>query len=311
MPPRRPSPLPSIVAIVGLGLGPVHPALAAGPAGPDAAAEEASAEAGDETAPGADADDGALAEAKRLYEEGKAHYEMLDYPAAIDKWTKAYALVPESERGRAVRNALVYNIAQAQEKAYDLDGDVTHLKQAKGLLERYLESYVEIYGEEDEAAEEVQKVRDRIAELDERIAANARGAGPSARERRRAARAAERKRRAMALELLQKDPKLHARYKKAKGLVAGGAALLGGGFLVTFAGVALVSAAREGRIEPRAERAGTVIGVIGLTSMVAGAVLLPIGAVRAKKVRREALDRVTVTPVAGRGFGGIALAGRF
>ncbi|RMG98248.1 MAG: hypothetical protein D6705_06505 [Deltaproteobacteria bacterium] len=305
------SALVSSLLIVATALGP-SPVLARTSAvgAEPAATEDAepSSEAAQAPADGDTEDSGSIDEAKRLYEEGKAHYEMLDYQAAIDKWTQAYALVPETERGQAIRNALVYNIAQAQEKAYELDGDVTRLKQAKGLLERYLEGYVAMYGEEGEAAAEVEKVRRRIAELEARIADNDAGRGPSASDRRRAARQAERKRRAMAVELLQKDAKLKRRYKKSKSFVIAGSVLLGVGGLATLTGIGIA----QGDIG-RGRAGGWGLAAGGFGMFVAGVVLLPIGAIRMKKVRREALERVTVTaaPVAGRTFAGLAVSGRF
>jgi len=274
---------------------------------PEAGAPTESTDSTEDTPP-AEGDE-TLAEAKRLYEQGKAHYEMLDYQAAIDAWTKAYAAVPQTERGEAIRNALVYNIAQAQEKAFEIDGDVTHLKQAKGLLERYLEGYVAMYGEDGDAAAEVEKVRGRIAELEARISDSDAGRGPSASDRRRAARAAERKRRAMALELLQKDEKLRTRYQKAKTFVIAGGVLTGVGAVSTVAGVGLATGDLGGSPRP----GGWALAAVGFGAFVAGVVMLPIGAVRMKRVRKEALERVTVSaaPVAGRTFAGLALAGRF
>lgn len=51
------------------------------------------------------------AEAKRLYDEGTKHYNLAEYPQAIEKYRAAYALVPEP--------TLLFNIAQS----YRLAGD--------------------------------------------------------------------------------------------------------------------------------------------------------------------------------------------
>ena len=116
----------------------------------------------------APAEDAALAESRALYDEGKARFDTFDYEGAVDLWTKAYAKLPEDNAG--VRNAMVYNIATAQEKAYDVDKDLQHLRQAVLLLQSYIKNYKAIYKRTPETEAEVQKAENRIAALQERIA---------------------------------------------------------------------------------------------------------------------------------------------
>jgi two-component sensor histidine kinase len=118
-------------------------------------------------------EDPALAESRALYEEGKAKFDTFDFEGAVDLWTKAYAKLPESEA--SVRNAMVYNIATAQEKAYEVDKDVQHLRQAVLLLEQYVKTYKAMYKKTPETKAEVDKAEGRIATLKERIARAERG----------------------------------------------------------------------------------------------------------------------------------------
>ena len=134
--------------------------------------------------PGADpASDPALAEAQALYADGLTDYETFDYDLAIEKWKEALGRLREARPQTAeqessvaaARNAIVYNIASAQEKAYAQDKDVARLKKARGLLERYVEEYVAAGGND---ADELSRARARIDELEEQRLA-ALDAGPA------------------------------------------------------------------------------------------------------------------------------------
>lgn len=114
-------------------------------------------------------DEAALEEARAMFERGRAKYDTFDYDGAIDLWQQAYAKVPDSQAG--VRNAMVYNIALAQEKAYDVDKDVAHLRQAVLLLESWVASYKAMFKKTPETEAEVAKAQTRIQELKDRISA--------------------------------------------------------------------------------------------------------------------------------------------
>lgn len=118
-------------------------------------------------APPAAGEEAQLAEAREMFERGRAKYDTFDYEGAIDVWQQAMAKVPESQAG--VRNAMVYNIALAQEKAYDVDKDVAHLRQAVLLLEQWVGSYKAMFKKTPETDAEVGKAQQRIEELNARI----------------------------------------------------------------------------------------------------------------------------------------------
>lgn len=108
-----------------------------------------------------------LAEAQKLYQEGRAAYDTFNYDAAITLWTTALARLPETAEAAAVRNALVYNLAAAQLKAYALDHDEVRLKRARLLLESYLATEHEA-GAADPA--DVARVGAQMAEIDAELA---------------------------------------------------------------------------------------------------------------------------------------------
>ena len=111
--------------------------------------------------------DADLEQAKQLYEKGKAKYATFDYNGAIDLWTEAYATIPEDADW--IRNRMVYNIATAQQLAYDVDRDVGHLRQAVMLLEQYVIRYERLHDEGPQTQAEVDKARERIEALRQRI----------------------------------------------------------------------------------------------------------------------------------------------
>lgn len=103
-----------------------------------------------------------MTSAQALYQAGVASYETFDYEEAIEKWTAAYALLPQTSETAATRNSLVYNIARAQEKAFAQDHDVARLRRAIALLERY---HADALASGVADATELADVRTRIAEL--------------------------------------------------------------------------------------------------------------------------------------------------
>lgn len=121
-------------------------------------------------APAEGEEDPALTEAKGLYKEGEIKFQTADYEEALALWKRAYALLPDGEETRAIRHALVYNIAEAHSRAYDVTRNPAHLRKAKILLENYRAEHRALYGDEPEAVKERTEADDRIAELDKKIA---------------------------------------------------------------------------------------------------------------------------------------------
>ncbi|MBX7082675.1 MAG: hypothetical protein K1X88_25945 [Nannocystaceae bacterium] len=268
----------------------------------------AAASGGEE--PGADAQlasTEALAKARTLYERGKARFATADYLGAIDEWTEAFALVPDEAEAARIKALLIYNIATARENAFDISGDLSHLRQAKVLMEGYAASIPALYGDGPEAEEERTKITQRlnaiVARLDaaERERARARGDrgddGPDDRDRGE---------------------------RGSKALVGSGAALLvvgAGGLAMMGAGLAMGKRANDlGGIDPEdiaarrdqfdRGRTGNALaiagGVVGGLFAITGAVLLGVGMSRRAGARKHAW-----APVAAPGFAGVALRGRF
>ncbi len=135
------------------------PAPALGWAPPDEPTDEG------EQDPGEDPD---MQRARELFDSGVARYTAADYGAAVDLWLEAYALIPPTYDNRLVKAELIYNVARAQQKWFEIDQDIKHLRQAREILARYLGEVDEIYPPEQVELER-QKVQEQIDELDELI----------------------------------------------------------------------------------------------------------------------------------------------
>lgn len=114
-----------------------------------------------------------LEEAERLHRQGQDRYDTADFQGAISLWTEAYSALPKTPRGAAKKPFVLYNIASAHERAFEIYGDVAQLKQARTLLVKFELTIDEIYGDPSEAQAERDEVRERIAAIDARLAKHA------------------------------------------------------------------------------------------------------------------------------------------
>lgn len=115
--------------------------------------------------------EGSDGDAESIFRRGQAKYETADYNGAIELWTDAYALVDSTPENASIKALLIYNLAQAHVKAYELDEDAIHLKQAQQLLQSFRANLELLYEDEAQLAEETAKVDQNLAEIDEMMAA--------------------------------------------------------------------------------------------------------------------------------------------
>lgn len=73
-----------------------------------------------------------------LINQGQARFETADYLGAIERWTEAYAQLPDDPHLAAARNLLTYQIAQAHIEAHTIDPKLSHLRKAERLLRQYI-----------------------------------------------------------------------------------------------------------------------------------------------------------------------------
>lgn len=132
--------------------------LGAGALGPSVAHAAPDAEAGEE--------DETFATASKLYDEGRGKFETADYTAAVELWTKAYTALPATPRYAKIKALLLYDLASARQRAFEVDNRASHLRQARILLENFEASIPSLYGHGHEATAERQRVQERLADLD-------------------------------------------------------------------------------------------------------------------------------------------------
>jgi hypothetical protein len=266
------------------------------------------------TAPDAGAtevEDPSIARARQLYEDGKGRFQTADYLGAIELWTEAFTMVPEEPHNARIKALLIYDIATARERAYEVDHDATHLRQAKILMENFAATIPALYGDGPEAAEEEAKATARMNDLArklehaEREAKRNRGHGGAGRA-----------------DLPEDDAAQAEIARKRRAMIASGATLLvlgGAGLGMMAGGLAMGSRANDlsgldpndiegrraqferGRTGDRLAIAG---GVVGGVLAVTGIVLLAVAPKSSKK-------NTAVLPTGGSRWAGLAIVGRF
>ncbi|MCA8925532.1 MAG: hypothetical protein KDD82_27235, partial [Planctomycetes bacterium] len=77
--------------------------------------------------------------------------------------------MPATAELSEVKTLILYNLATAREKAYEVDGDLAHLRKALILLDGFLESVDTIYADPEVAAKERAEAESRRAAIEARI----------------------------------------------------------------------------------------------------------------------------------------------
>ncbi len=255
--------------------------------------------------------------AEELYAQGTAKFETADYKAAIELWSKAYEAVPADPAFGEIKALLLYNIATAREKAFEVYGELAELKQAEILLSNFEKSVPTIYEDETEREAELAKVRERKAKIAEKIAEASEpeeipeepppeGPPPE--------------------ELPPEEPpppdepEPDPTAKLFVGLGAGLIVVGAGGLGLMAGGMAIGSQANDiselapTQLQEREDqfakgRTGNALaiagGVVGGVFLATGVALLVVGK------RRQSRKQTALTPALGPGFAGLQLRGRF
>jgi len=259
-----------------------------------------------------------MQEAQTLYGEGTAMFDSADYNGAIEKFTKALGIVTSVNGDDHTRLTLLYNIASAHEKAFAIDKDVTHLRQAFQLYERYRDFAQKTGNLGDEL-----DVEAKIGRLEKQLRAHDQ---------------MQRGREQTGARKVPPPPSVtvpEVDWKKPRntgvGLVIGGGAATIGGVVL-----AVVGSTREGKAQAQVDKLvdlgvpmddpawaegekfveqekkkGNVLMGVGATVAVVGAAGVGVGAyylVKAKKMRGGSVSAI---PALAPGFAGIQISGRF
>ncbi|MCA9652201.1 MAG: hypothetical protein H6712_05960 [Myxococcales bacterium] len=257
-----------------------------------------------------------LAEAQALYDKGRAKFETADYHAAVELWTEAYALVPDTADGGQTKVLLIYNIATAREKAFEVTQDPVELRQARILLSNFEQSIATLYGEGEEADAERARVQEKIAALDDQLAELDHAQGPDDGT-------APQPEPETPPEVVEPGTDEPPPNPAARGLVIGGAVSLSlgvAGLAMMGAGLGMGSRANDisdlqpDAIDARRDRfergrTGNVLAIAGGVTagvlVVTGSVLLALG------MRRKKASAVALVPGVGPRGAALVLRGRF
>jgi hypothetical protein len=261
-----------------------------------------------------------VAQAQRLFDAGAVKYETADYIGAIELWTEAFGLVPSVPEYASVKARLIANIAAAQERAYSVDKQVSHLNQAKILLERYRSALPDIYVDEVEREKELAWVDERVSKIDAELKVVA--------EREAAAERQAAAERAAAEQAANENDDQPEPPPPGRGLVIAGSVIAGlgvGGLGVMTTGMVLgsqnddISDLATNDLVTRADRfrMGRLGNTLAIAGGVGGAVLLGTGVallvLGLKKNRGAGEGRadVTIVPAFDGARAGVAFVGRF
>lgn len=277
-------------------------------AGPDA---DPGVEPTEASEPAAEVDP-AIAEARRLYLEGQGHFETADYLMALSFWKEAYGTLTANASTQEIRNTLVYNISEAQIKAYEINRNLTHLRKAKLLLEDYLTKHEELYGDSESAVRERAQGRERLEEVRDLLAKgealgetaspipDPRKDGPADAEQGQPEGPALTPKQQRRVEI-ENDPELKKLDKKHTAFIIAGSVTLGVGVVSGGAAIGGYAATPIG---------GIFLATVGVAGIVTGATLLGVGVKRRKKLRQPVQLEAASAWVDGTG-GGAAVRLRF
>ncbi|WP_146155499.1 hypothetical protein [Enhygromyxa salina] len=244
-----------------------------------------------------------------LYTQGQEKFDAGDYGGAADLWAQAVRSLEETESNSATRQTIMNLSLDAYLRAYRADDDRVHIDNAKALLDEY-EASLEASGEPltSEIASEKGKIEDILAEL-------AAAAEPEP----------------------EPEPEpgpdpgpdpgpVHVDEKPGRGLVIGGAVMIGvgaagGGLLIGGVVGGLKAQTDFEATEPFTDerdavrKRGGTMNALAITGAVVAPVFLGAGiallVVGLKRNRDARLRNVMLLPEAGPGYAGVGFSGRF
>lgn len=262
-----------------------------------------------------------MEEAQGLFRDGTVKYESADYNGAIKSFTKALAIVTEMRGDEHTRLTLLYNIARAHEKAFKVDQDVQHLRQALLLYKRY----GEFASKTGDLGEELD-VESKIAHLEKQLRLH------SQIERNRAqGKEGPQQPPPATPPLVDVNADWQTPRKTGLGLVVGGGALTIGGTVLAVVGSQLESHAQSevAKLEDAGlpddhpawaegdefianeKRKGQIFMGVGASVAVVGAAGIGVGTYYLVKAKRLREGRVAALPALSPGYAGVQISGRF
>ena len=249
------------LVVLALVLASVHPRLvAAGPVVDD-----------DETAA---TPEGVVEHARLLHDQGKDAFEAADYRTAIDRWARAYAILPGTQAQGPRKVFVLYDLIRALERAHEVDHDVGHLQRARDVLQGFQGSLEGIYAKGPQLDAERARIEGRLASIEALLAQTE--VSEESKETKVAPRADP-------APLAQ--PSLPSR-RRVRGLIGGGSTMVavgGAGLAALLAGVLI--AQREQGVAGEATALALAGGLAAGIGLVTGSALLTVGLRERRRLR--------------------------
>jgi hypothetical protein len=259
-------------------------------------------------------------EVEQLYVQGQDLFDAGDYSGAASTWAKALDGMPENENSKTTRELLVIQTMTASRQAHAKTQDVQHLKNGQAVMERYVASYKQAYGQDAVLGDSVQQARiELLTALQE--AESQPQEWPE--EDTTAAEPEPTQPPPATPEVAPAElPPPADRGKKGTGLIATGSiflALGGGGIGLLVAGLVMAGSAEDdfksATTKPAREDAddrGMMSNTLAIAGVVAAPVCIGVGiGLLAAGVKRRKKSRITLVPSIGPQFAGLAWTGRF
>jgi hypothetical protein len=270
-----------------------------------------------------------LTEARRLFDEGTARYDAADFAGAIEVFTLALSeLRSQGVSDFRIRGLLLFNIGRTHMRAYGIDEEVEHLRQAKSIFISFIDEAEEHPDEVD--AGDIEEAKAKLVEIDALLAELDEPAPAQTKPKRERKPKPKRDR---------PEPKGDPKQLRTMGagLTAGGVVLLGGGVGMMAWGAGFGAAAErqvaglddlglpaespafadgDSFIAAERRKGATWLGVGGV-AIAAGVGVVAFGVrqlITAKRVEQHrASNRAAWVPTAGFGREGawLGVAGRF
>lgn len=266
-----------------------------------------------------------LSEAQRLFDEGTARYDAADFAGAIEVFTLALSeLRSQGVSDFRIRGLLLFNIGRTHMRAFEIDQEVEHLRQAKSIFTSFVDE-AEDHPDEVDAAD-IEEAKAKLVEIEGLLAPTSEPAADTKPAR-------ERKPKRDRPEPTGDPKKVRA---LGIGLTASGVVVLGGGVGMMVFGAGFGDAAQRqvaglddldlpvdspafadaDAFVAAERRKGSVWLGVGGFAIGAGVAVLSFGIrklVTAKRIEKNASKKTVVVPTAGFGSEGawFGVAGRF
>jgi hypothetical protein len=265
-------------------------------------------------------------EAERLFYDGSAAYSAADYLGAIEKFTAALGAATREGADPVIRSAMLINLAESHERAFEMHEDVIHLKKANAIYQRIQEE-AGVAGYGAETAEKAKRRQAVVrAKLDELHVEPEPAPDPDPDPEPPPNLGSDDGDDAQPAEQ-PTDPERRKHKVVGGALVGVGSVALAGGAALIANGARLPAVARMNTMGMQTPEAmnhiaketnkGRALWATGIGVATAGVVMIAVGAVQLTQAKRSetASRHWSLTPLAGFGAGGATagaqLGGRF